>query len=296
MGEAVYRRPFADRLAEARPILLDGATGTELERRGVACALPFWSAQALIDAPAVVAAVHRDFADAGAEVITANTFRTQTRTLAHGGLADRARDLTAQAVALARGAAGDRCWVAGSIAPLEDCWHPERTPDATALDRDHAEHATNLRDAGADLLLVETMITVREAVAATRAATATRLPVWVSFACDDRARLLSGEPLADAVAAVAAFAPALVGVNCLPPPHVDPALDVLAASGLRFAVYANLGAPTPDGARTHDASPSAYAAAARRWIDAGASAVGGCCGTTPAHVRALAALLEIGAR
>ena len=233
--------------------------------------------------------IHRDYVEAGAEVLTADTFRTQARTLARAGLEARAAELTARAVALARDALGavSQGWIAGSMPTLEDCWRPDLTPDDASLDREHAAHAENLAEAGVDLVLVETMNTRREAIAATRAARATGLPVWVSFACDERARLLSGEPLADALADVARFEPALVGVNCLPPPHVAPALDVLRALGRPFAVYANLGAPDDAGGRTHDATPDAFAAHARRWIDAGARAVGGCCGTTPAHVRAI---------
>jgi len=298
MGASVYRRGFADRLAAERPILLDGATGTELERRGGPCALPLWSAHALLDAPALVARIHRDYVEAGAEVLTADTFRTQARTLARAGLAARAAELTARAVALARDAFGaaPTGWVAGSMPTLEDCWRPDLAPDDASLDREHAAHAENLAAAGVDLVLVETMNTRREAIAATRAARATGLPVWVSFACDDRARLLSGEPLAEALADVARFEPALVGVNCLPPPHVAPALAVLRALGRPFAVHANLGAPDPTGGRTHDTTPEQYAAHARRWIDAGARAVGGCCGTTPAHVRAITEAIDAVAR
>ena len=292
MGGSVYRRGFRDRLATARPILLDGATGTELERRGVRCELPLWSAHALLAAPALVERVHSEYVEAGAEIVTANTFRTQARTLARAGLAARTEELTTRAVALARTAAGERAFVAGSMPTLEDCWRPDLTPNDAALDREHRAHAMLLVSAGADLILVETMNTIREAVAAARAAIATSLPVCVSFACDERARLLSGEPLERALAAVLSLGPAVVGVNCLPPAHVPPALAVLRATRRAFAVYANLGAPRAGGGRTHDATPAAFAAEARRWIDAGARIVGGCCGTTPDHVRAIAAAID----
>jgi S-methylmethionine-dependent homocysteine/selenocysteine methylase len=294
MGASVYPRRFALRLVAGAPLLLDGATGTELERRGARCALPLWSARVLLDDPDLLLRVHRDYAAAGAEILTANTFRTQGRTLARAGLGDRAAELTARAVDLARRAIGDGGFVAGSMPPLEDCFRPDLVPDDAALAREHAEHAAHLANAGADLLLVETMNTAREARAAARAAKATGLPIWVSFVCDGAARLLSGESLADALEAIAALEPDLVGVNCLPAPHVVPALDVLAASRLRFGVYANLGAPQGDAsaARTHDATPAEFAAHARTWVARGARAVGGCCGTRPAHVRAIAEALS----
>ena len=294
------RQALRARLAGGAPLLLDGATGTELERRGAPAHLPLWSAHALQSAPELVARIHRDYVEAGAEIVTANTFRTQARTLARAG-ADapaRARELCALAVSLARRAAdaapgGRTVWVAGSMPPLEDCYRPDLVPEAETLETEHAEHARHLAEGGADLLLVETMNTIGEALAAARAARATSLPVWVSFACDGAARLLSGEPLADALAAVEDLAPDLVGVNCLPPSAAAAALDVLAGHGRPFGVYANLGAPI-DGsgwARSDDCTPAEFAEHALRWRAAGARAVGGCCGTQPEHIRAIRSVL-----
>jgi homocysteine S-methyltransferase len=290
MGAPVYPRRFVDRLANGPPLLLDGATGTELERRGARCEGPLWSARALLDDPAMILRIHRDYVAAGAEILTANTFRTQARALARGGLGERAAELTQIAIEVARRAVGHTGFVAGSMAPLEDCWQPELAPDDVALAREHAEHASNLACAGADLLLVETMNNIREARAAVQAAKTTGLPVWVSFACDGAARLLSSEPLEDALAAVGALEPDLAGVNCLPAPHVIPALPLLAAAGRRFAVYANLGAPLGDTStsRAHDATPAEFAAHARGWLACGARIVGGCCGTRPEHIAAIA--------
>ncbi len=99
--------PYPDllcRLEQPRPLLLDGAMGTELERRGAPCELPLWSARALLENPELVSRIHSDYIAAGAELLTANTFRTQRRTLAQAGLSDRARELTHKAVRLARAA------------------------------------------------------------------------------------------------------------------------------------------------------------------------------------------------
>jgi homocysteine S-methyltransferase len=284
------------RLAAGPPVLLDGATGTELERRGAPTGLPLWSAHALLAAPDLVECIHTEYALAGAEIVTANSFRTHARSLARGGLGERAAELTRRAVALARRAA-ERAphpvWVAGSISPLEDCYRPDLVPDPGALAREHAAHARHLAEAGADLLLVETMNTVREAVAAARAARATGLPVWVSFVCNASARLLSGEPLAEALRALGPLEPDAVGVNCLPPRAVPPALPVLLDSGRPFFVYANLGEPDAAGGfdRRDECTPEEFGAHALRWIAAGAFAAGGCCGTRPDHVRAIARAL-----
>jgi homocysteine S-methyltransferase len=108
------RSELARRLRGPAPLVLDGATGTELERRGVATRLPLWSAAALDTHPEVVAAIHADYVAAGADVLTANTFRTQRRSLAHAGWEGRARELTRRAVSLARDAADGRVLVFGS--------------------------------------------------------------------------------------------------------------------------------------------------------------------------------------
>jgi S-methylmethionine-dependent homocysteine/selenocysteine methylase len=296
---AEYRqlqRSWTARLAERRPVLLDGALGTELERRGVRAGLPLWSTHALLEAPDVVAQVHREYAEAGAEVLTAGTFRTQRRCLRGSGVAGleaRALELTRDAVRLARDAAdaaGARCFVAGSAPPLEDCYRPDRVPEDGAAEREHREHAENLADAGVDVIAVETHNCIREARAAARAAAATGLPFWVSFVCGPDARLLSGETLVEAVAQVADFGPALVGVNCLPPSAVGASLAVLERQPIGFLVYANLGAPAGQG-RSEPCSPSELALHALAWIRAGARMVGGCCGTGPAHVRAICSAL-----
>jgi S-methylmethionine-dependent homocysteine/selenocysteine methylase len=239
--------------------------------------------------------IHRDYAAAGAEILTANTFRTQRRTLEQAGLGARAAELTRTALRLAREGAARagrerEVIIAGSDPPLEDCYRPDRVPDDAALAREHTEHVRNLRDAGADLVLIETINTVREGVAALRAASG--LPCLVSFACGSGARLLSGESLRDAIRAVAPLNPLAVLVNCLPPSAVAACLPVLRQSDLPFGVYANLGEPAGAGnRRSEDLLPEQFAATAEHWTRAGARLVGGCCGTTPEHIAALAARL-----
>lgn len=274
------------RLAAGPALLLDGATGTELEARGVPSELPLWSAHALLEHPDIVAAIHRAYAEAGAEAVTANTFRTQRRTLSRAGLGGRAAALTRAAVALARRAVGPAVWVLGSQPPLEDCYRPDLVPDDASLRREHAEHAGHLAAAGVDAILVETHNCARETVAATRAALATGRPVVASVVCDPAGRLLSGEPLADALAGVVALGVQAVGVNCLPPSAVAACLPALREAGRPFGVQANLGAPTRDGGRSEDLSPAAFAVQVRTWLARGARFVGGCCGTRPSHLAA----------
>ncbi|MCC6188298.1 MAG: homocysteine S-methyltransferase family protein [Anaerolineales bacterium] len=294
------------RLTGTRPILLDGATGTELNRRGVSTALPLWSARALLEAPDVLRQVHADYARAGAELITANTFRTHRRSLAQAGLGARAASLTQQAVALARAGVqaaqpSHPVYVAGSLAPLEDCYSPTLVPPQAECEREHAEMAQNLAAAGVDLILVETMNTIREALAATRAARATGLPVFTSFVCRTDQHLFSGETITAAVQAIAPLGVAGLLINCTPSTTIHLPFgelrEAVRAQALPIpytGLYANIGHTNDvDGwTSTADVAPLEYARLASAWMRQGANVIGGCCGTTPAHISALRVIFD----
>lgn len=283
------------RLATGPPLLLDGPMGTELDRRDVATRLPLWSAWGLVEAPECVLEIHRDYMAAGAEIAVTCTFRTHRRSLAKAGLGERTGELTALAVRLAREALpADRpAWVAGSIAPLEDCYRPDLTPDDERLRAEHAEIAGNLADAGADLLLVETMPTIREALAAAGAARSTGLPVMVGLVCGRDGRLLSGERVGDAAGALQPLGPAALLINCTPWDAIrNPLRELRGATGLPIGAYGNVGhAEEETGWAAEVVTPQRYAAEVAAWLDAGAAVVGGCCGTRPEHIGALARLL-----
>jgi S-methylmethionine-dependent homocysteine/selenocysteine methylase len=289
------------RLASGPPLLLDAAMGTELQRRDADTKLPLWSAAALVRDPELVWTIHSDEVSAGADILTANTFRTHARSLAKAGLAERSGELGALAVQLAHQAAaapGRDIFVAGSLSPLEDCYRPDLVPDDAALAREHGAQARFLAEAGVDLILAETHNTIREAVAALRAAKATGLPVFVSLVTDGSGRLLSGESIADAARALLPLEPDALGVNCVPAARLAGDLAALAAAapGVPLLAYGNLG--LPDDSRgwafTEELSPEEYAETARGWIERGARIVGGCCGTTPAHSRALRQAIDLG--
>ena len=121
-------------------LLLDGATGTELDRRGCDVSLPLWSGKSLIEAPEVVEQIHADYLRAGSDAIITNSFRTHRRSLDKGGVADRAKELTALSVDLAksaREAVKPDAMILGSVAPQEDCYHPELAPTVAECRVEH---------------------------------------------------------------------------------------------------------------------------------------------------------------
>jgi S-methylmethionine-dependent homocysteine/selenocysteine methylase len=292
-------------LHSGQPLLLDAAMGTELARRGADTCPPLWSARALQGAPGLVRAIHVENVAAGANVLTANTFRLHSRNrkredegfFLKGKKEGAGRDLIALAVGLARDAARESCRpvaVAGSLAPLEDCYRPDLVPEGAELAREHQEMAEALAAAGCDLILVETMNAVRELVAATRAALATGLPVVASMVTDGSGRLLSSEPVEEAVRALLASSPHpdAIGINCVPARLIggDLARLRVAAPGMSLVVYANTGRALDEakGLFTDPVTPEAYARLAAGWLAGGGIAlIGSCCGTTAAHTAAL---------
>ncbi|MBA7562587.1 Homocysteine S-methyltransferase [subsurface metagenome] len=284
-------------LLDDHPVLvLDGAMGTEIDRRGGDVSLPLWSSRALETAPQMVRSIHQDYVSAGARIITANTFRTTTYTYQRAGFAEAAARLkaaraTGTAVQLALEAAHGRALVAGSLAPLGDCYTPEDYPGPDNARHNYTEQANRLAQAGVDLFLLETHITLEEALAALMAATATGLPVWVSFLVDDRCQLPGGHSLQDAVQAVENGGAAAILVNCVTLPVAAKAAEFLPkATRLPAGIYANAGhsQPSPAGALTATYSDNEYLAAAISWVNYGIRIIGGCCGTTPLTTRRLA--------
>jgi len=301
------------------PLILDGAMGTELQRRGTDTGLPMWSANALIARPDVVLQIHKDYLNAGADIITTNTFRTTRRTMRRANLPDRSLQLTRTAVELAQ-RAREECdnnsvLVAGSIAPLEDCYRPDLVPPDNDLRDEHTEIAERLSAAGVDFLLLETMNTIREAYAACEAAKKTGKEVVVSFVCNHCGELLSGESLSDAVKALAPLQPSAFSINCVSPRFLNAALKNLQSaigpsfgrglvptvvgtdnlqSSFSFGIYGNIGVPESrlhGWEFTHDTTPDQYALHARDWHRLGASIIGGCCGTTPEYIAGVAGVL-----
>ncbi len=281
-------------------ILLDGAMGTELQRRGLRTLLPLWSAHALVKAPDLVRTIHREYVEAGAEVLTANTFRTAPYTLAKTGMQHQSEELTRRAVQLAREAASSapahqRMRIAGSLAPLEDCYRPDLTPSDDILRREHRLQARSLASAEVDLILIETQNTIREACIATEMALIEGVPVWVSLIPKNGQTLFSGEPLRDAARALVGLRPEAILVNCCPPAVAVEAIQVIREiwDGLA-GVYPNFGLPQ-DEINSHfsDAlSPTKFAEWGAEVSATGVQIIGGCCGTQPAHIAELSKMMR----
>jgi 5-methyltetrahydrofolate--homocysteine methyltransferase len=296
--------PPSDLLAalDRGPLLLDGGIGSELAVRGRAsgpCEL------LNVERPERVTALHEAYLAAGCDALTTNSFCADAPSLARRGASGRSAELGIAAARLARAAAGRAAaegrprWVLGSLGPGRDLPTLHGGDDA-ALERAYAELARALDLGGVDALLIETVRDVRQARAALAGAltAAPHLPRLVAFAPFADGALAGGVTLPAALARLAEFEPALLGVNCVEgAAGCERALSELRAAGARrLGAWPNAGLPDTSGPQpVWPLAPEPFArelaASARRH---GLALVGGCCGTTPAHVRALAALLARG--
>ena len=209
-------------------------------------------------------------------------------------MADRWQQLTQLAVSIVRSSVPVGHQVAGSVAPLEDCYRPDLSPPAATCRAQHSHFAVALAEAGVDLLLCETFPHPGESLIAVEEALRTGLPVWLSLTLGPSGDLMEEAVLLQTARRAADLGVEVVLVNCSPVDSISALLPKLSRLGLRTGGYGNVGRPDPEKGwlASGDASAEAYAQAGCRWVEAGAEVVGGCCGTGPEHIRALAAALR----
>ena len=293
-----------------RLVLLDGGLGRELRFRGVEIPKTIWSAGALMTDPKVVRKIHLDYIAAGADIITTNTYGIIRQELAKEGIEDRFAELNILACNLAieaRAVSGRDVFIAGSLPPLGGSYRPDLVGPRREIEARYQEQAELLAP-HVDLLLCETMSSATEGQAAARAACRTGKPVWVAWTLhEDRSgNLRSGENIAEAVAALQGLPVSGFLANCCAPESITNAMSQLVETGAQWiGGYANTFAPIPqnwrlDGERDSDGlltlrsdlGPEEYSVHVSRWLAAGATAVGGCCGTGPSHTAKMRILID----
>jgi 5-methyltetrahydrofolate--homocysteine methyltransferase len=285
-----------DRLHRA-PILGDGAMGTMLQVEGLATGRPpdLWN----LERPEVVAGVHARYREAGSDYLETNTFGANRIKLAAQGLEANLSEIILRGVELARGAAGAACLVAGSVGPTGTLLEPYGDTPLDRVRAAFAETGAEMDKAGVDFFLVETMTDLNEAVAAIEAIrSVSRRPIVATavFSPGRKGfRTLMGNAPSDAAAAMIAAGATLVGTNCCN--GMTEAAGIIEAmiTGSASAVVAqpNAGLPTVDGGRLlYPETPQAMAEGVPNLLAAGARVIGGCCGTTPAHIRAIGAAIH----
>ena len=306
------------RAMQSRPTLLDGGTGRELLRLGAPFRQPEWSALALIEGPEYVTRVHQRYIEAGADVITTNSYAVVPFHIGAARFQEQGGTLAALSGELARAAAdraGRAVLVAGSLPPVCGSYRPDLFNAAVA--RPVLQELVRALGPYVDLWLAETVSSQAEMVLMSEVTAGNRQPWWVSYTLSDDSahasvpRLRSGEPVRPAVVKAAQLGAQAVLFNCCQPEMIGEAvrvargaLDAMAAAGsarrVRVGAYANAFPPQPTTASANavlnelraDLGPQEYLAWVRRWLADGAQIVGGCCGVGPEHIALMRA--EIG--
>jgi homocysteine S-methyltransferase len=283
-------KPFLERLAEGA-VVVDGAMGTMLYARGVFVNRCFDELN--LSSPELVRSIHEEYVAAGAEVVETNTFGAHRFKLGPHGLAPHVRTINREGARLAREAAAGRALVAGSLGPIGKPLAPlGHVPRADAIEA-FREQAAGLHESGVDLFFVETMPSLDEATAALEAVRSVTadVPVAVSLTFNEDGNTLYGDSPEDVVRDLETLGVPLIGANCSQGPQAM--LETVqrmatTARRARLSAMPNAGAPAlVEGRYVYLCTPEYMATWARRFLENGVSVVGGCCGTTPAHVRDL---------
>jgi homocysteine S-methyltransferase len=288
-------RPLIDAIRSG-VLVVDGAMGTSLYERGVLYSACFEELN--VSRPELVAKVHDDFVRAGAQVIETNTFGANALRLEKYGLQARVQELNAAGVRVARGAAGQQAYVVGAIGPsgyfLGEGGHEAGADDRAKVKAVFVEQARALLEAGVDALVVETLRQTPElriAVEAAVEAAEGRIPVIASVSLDEGGRMAEGTEADEVARLVKEWGASVVGVNCSDGPMgVLAAVTKMMPVGLPVLASPNAGLPRRvDERMVYVSTPEYFGVYARRMIRQGVRLVGGCCGTTPEHIRRIAA-------
>lgn len=279
------------------PLLCDGAMGTQLIAAGLKPgeAAELWNVERTAD----VEAIHRAYRDAGCDLVTTNTFGGTTTALAKHDLADRAAELNELAVRYARRAVGGNCFLLGDIGPCGEFLEPMGTLSDADMTAIYREQSRALKQGGADAILIETMSDPNEMrIAIESAKSIAYWPVIATYAFNAPVngvfRTMMGTGVEEAITTAINAGADVVGANCgtglTLDDYVELARAIVAVAGSTpVIIQPNAGAPqTINGKTVHTATPGDMAAIVRPLLDAGVSIIGGCCGTTPAHLQAMA--------
>ncbi|MBC8446516.1 MAG: homocysteine S-methyltransferase family protein [Chloroflexi bacterium] len=291
------RIPILKRLASGDVLIADGATGTMLLEAGLPAGMPgeAW----VLEQPEVIMKLHRAYVEAGSQIILTTTFGGTRARLKAAGLEIQAAEINRRAAELARQVVGDDLYVGGDIGPTGELMVPLGSLTYEAAVEIFAEQAQALAAGGADCIYIETMSDLNEAKAAVEGARqGCDLPVFCTFSFDTHGHTSMGVSPTQAAQAMAALDVPAIGANCGHAP--EEVLDILpqmheAAPDAYLIAKPNAGVPRMVKRQVvYDATPERMADLARRYVELGARIVGACCGSSPAHIAAIAAATHEG--
>jgi len=285
--------PFSLARRINRPLILDGAMGSMLQKKGLKSQGSMWMSMANLEDPEQVTQIHKEYILAGADIITTNTFRTNPEALKGFNKRINNNKLVEIAVNLAiQAAKGLPVFIAGSNAPAEDCYQLRRNLTLTKLEANHHRHIELLMISGSHFVLNETQSHFDEIKIICKYCSKNSIPYVISLFVDERLNLLSGESLRTAIEFIRDYNPLAIGVNCIKP---DTFMRLYTKNKFDFnwGVYLNAGKGSfADEIIVTGTSPDEYSNLFKNILLKSPSFVGGCCGTTPNHIKSLKRLLD----
>lgn len=277
-------------LIENGPVILDGATGTNLQQAGMPVGVcpELW----ITEHPQVMIDLQRAYVEAGTQILLAPTFTANRIKLEEYGLQDRLEELNRSLVAITKEAAGGEALVAGDITMTGQQLYPMGELHFEELVDVYKEQVRILCDAGVDLFIIETMMSLQETRAAVLAVKETcGLPIVASMTYNEDGRTLYGTDPVTAVVTLQSLGADVVGMNCStgPAEMLEPIRKTVAYAEIPVLAKPNAGLPELEGGVTvYKTTPEEFAEVGAKLVEEGVALIGGCCGTTPAHIKALA--------
>ena len=276
-------------LIKQGPILLDGATGTNLQNAGMPVGV--CPEQWILENPDVMIALQKAYVEAGTDILYAPTFTANRIKLEEYGLGDRLEEMNKELIALSKEAAQGKALVAADMTMTGQQLYPIGELMFEELVDVYKEQAAVLANAGADLFVVETMMSLQESRAAVIAIREVcDLPIMVSLTYNPDGRTLYGTDPATATVVLQSLGADAIGINCSTGPEdmIAPVRKMAEYATIPILAKPNAGLPElENGVTVYKTGPDEFAACGKRLVEAGASIIGGCCGTTPAHIKAL---------
>lgn len=285
--------PFALAKRKNRPLILDGAVGTFLQDKKFKMVNKLWSSYALLEKPELILKIHREYIDAGADIITTNTFRTNPAVVEKVNKKLDSKTLVHRAVCVASHAAqGYPVYIAGCNPPAEDCYQKERKISHKLLEKNHHNHISLLIDSGCHFVLNETQSHMDEIKIICEFCRNEMIPFVLSLYFDETLRLLSGEKFSEVFEIVNDYGPIAIGVNCIPTELFKKTLRKI-NKNLNWGYYLNCGSgEVTDEYISCGVSPLQYKKIVKSSLPKNPSFIGSCCGSNPEHTKEIKKLLD----
>lgn len=275
-----------------KPLILDGAIGSLLQNYNNNHK-ELWSSIVNISNPEVVHNLHLDYINAGADIITTNTFRTNPSAIKRSNENLELKDYVEKSVEIALSARNKfQVFIAGSNPPAEDCYQIERTLLLNELFDNHSQHIDLLMQSGVDFVLNETQSHMDEIEIICEYCTSNNYPFIISLFFNDDLKLLSGENVADAVKYIINYSPLCIMFNCIQFSQLQRLLDTIELN-FNWGFYLNCGGKDyHEPSLTCQIPPRAYGELAKILLDKGPSIIGSCCGSSPSHTKILREMID----